>query len=39
MEKQTWEILTGKVEQFDEMGFPCMDGEYDINGFPLPIIK
>lgn len=31
------DILRGKTERFDEMGFPDDDGEYDIYGFPLPI--
>lgn len=31
------DILTGKTERFDEYGFPDIDGEYDIGGFPLPI--
>ena len=31
------DILTGKIDRFDEMGFPDIDGEYDISGFPLPI--
>ena len=31
------DILTGKTERFDEMGWPDDEGEYDINGWPLPI--
>lgn len=31
------DIITEKTDRFDEMGFPCGKGEYDINGFPLPI--
>lgn len=38
MDRTTWEVLTEKIDRFDEMGFPDMDGEYDISGFPLPIL-
>jgi len=39
MTKQEWQILTEKVEQYDERGFPSLDGEYDICGWPLPVLK
>lgn len=35
VDRRTWEILTEKIDRFDEMGLPCIDGEYDIYGFPL----
>lgn len=38
MDKRTWELLTDKIDRFDEMGLPAQDGEYDINGFPLPFL-
>lgn len=31
-------ILKGMVDTFDEMGFPDDCGEYDINGWPLPVL-
>lgn len=31
------DILLEKTDRFDEMGFPDIDGEYGIDGFPLPI--
>ena len=31
------DILTGKEQRYDEMGFPDDRGEYDAGGFPLPI--
>jgi hypothetical protein len=39
IDRETWKILTEKIETFDEMGFPDIDGEYDINGFPLRILR
>jgi hypothetical protein len=39
MRKEEWEILTDKVDTYDETGFPDEKGEYDANGFPLPITK
>ena len=42
MTRQEWyeirDILTGKTETFDVNGFPDIDGEYDICGWPLPIL-
>lgn len=42
MTRQEWyeirDILTEKTETFDEYGFPCQNGEYDICGWPLPIL-
>lgn len=38
MEYRIWEILTEKIDRYDEYGFPAIDGEYDINGWPLPIL-
>lgn len=38
MDKITWEVLSERIERYDEMGFPDMDEEYDEMGFPLPIL-
>lgn len=40
MRKELFELLdiiSGRTERFDEMGFPDEKGEYNIDGFPLPI--
>ena len=34
---QIRDILTGREERYNEMGWPDENGEYDISGFPLPI--
>ena len=36
MDGYTWEILTGQIDTYDDIGFPDPHGEYDENGFPLP---
>ena len=38
VDRRTWEILTEKIDRFDEYGFPDIDGEYDIYGWPLSIL-
>lgn len=42
MTRQEWyelrDILIEKTQAFDEDGFPCQDGEYDICGWALPIL-
>jgi len=31
------DLLIDRTQRYDEVGFPSIDGEYDIGGFPLPI--
>ena len=38
VDRRTWEVLTEKIDRYDEMGFPDPEGEYDADGFPLPIL-
>ena len=39
VDRETWKVLTGQIQPYDEMGFPDEDGEYDCMGFPLLILK
>lgn len=37
MDLKTWRILTEREECYDEYGFADINGEYDEDGFPLPV--
>lgn len=38
MNKRTWKLLTGKVDTYDDTGFPDMFGQYDADGWPVVLI-